>query len=164
MSKTIKKILIIIIIIVLAIVILSRLKTVILKKIYPIKYAEIINKYSLEYEVDPLLVLAIIKAESNFKEESVSTQKAVGLMQLMEETAKELAEKIGMDYEEGKTLYEPEKNIRLGAKYISELLEKYDGNYMLALAAYNAGIGNVNKWIENGIIKEDRFRYRKYPF
>ena len=162
MSKTIKKILIIIIIIVLAIVILSRLKTVILKKIYPIKYAEIINKYSLEYEVDPLLVLAIIKAESNFKEESVSTQKAVGLMQLMDSTAEEIAQKAGITLTE-ENILEPETNINIGTKYISNLLKRYECTE-LALAAYNAGSGNVDKWIKNGIIKADGSDIENIPY
>ena len=69
----------------------------ILLHLYPIKYQEIINKYSSELKIDPMLALAIIKAESNFKENTVSRSGAIGLMQLMESTAKEQAEKLNME-------------------------------------------------------------------
>ena len=164
MTKAIRKILIIAIILVLVVILLSKLKIIILKKLYPIQYQQYVEQYAQEYGVDPLLVYSVIKAESNFKENAKSSQKAVGLMQLMEETAKELANKIGMEYEENKTLYDPESNIRLGTKYLSELLEKYSGDYMLAVTAYNAGIGNVNKWIEEGTIKEDGSNIENIPF
>ena len=75
-------------------------------------------------------------------------------MQLMEATAKETAEKVGMEYD-SLTLYEPEKNIQLGVKYFSDLYKNYDGNINLALAAYNAGSANLKSWIAKGNIKED---------
>lgn len=122
------------------------------------------EQFSKEYNVDPLLIYSVIKAESNFKEDAKSTQKAIGLMQIMEETAKELASKIGIEYEENETLYNAKDNINLGTKYIAELIGKYNGNYMLAVAAYNAGIGNINRWIEDGTIKEDGSDIENIPF
>jgi len=59
-------------------------------------------------------------------------------------------------------LNDPETNIKIGTKYISDLLKKYNGNIGLSVAAYNAGIGNVDSWISNGIIKKDRLKFRKY--
>ena len=133
-----------------------KIQNIILEKVYPLKYVEEVERYSEEYEIDKFLVYAIIKAESNFESNITSTSGACGLMQLMESTAKEMAGKVGYDYTVKEALYQPEVNIMLGTKYFSELLRQYNNNVPLALTAYNAGIGNVAKWIENGVIKEDR--------
>ena len=161
MTKTTKKILIIFIIIILVIIFTPKIKEKILKTLYPIKYQYYVEKYAKEYEVDPFLVYSVIKAESNFKEDVTSSQKAIGLMQIMEETAKEMTEKTQMNYE---NLYDAEINICLGTRYLSELLSKYNGNYMLAVTAYNAGIGNVNKWVQEGYIKIDGSDIENIPF
>lgn len=161
-KKSIVSVFIIIIILVLLFSII-RIQDIIIKEIYPKKYSEYVEKYALEYGVDSMLIYAIIKAESNFKPGIKSNSNAMGLMQLLDETAKETAKKIGLDYTEG-CLYDPETNIRLGIKYYSELLEEYDNNYMLALTAYNAGTGNVKKWIEQGIIKSDGSNIEDIPY
>lgn len=164
--KTIKKSIISIFSIVIILILLFsiiRIQDIIIKGIYPQKYNEYVEKYALEYGVDTMLVYAIIKAESNFKPDIKSSSNAMGLMQLLDETAKETAEKIGIDYTEG-CLYDPETNIRLGIKYYSELLKEYDNNYMLALTAYNAGTGNLQKWIEQGIIKPDGSNIEDIPY
>ena len=140
-----------------------RVQDIVIKKIYPQKYNAYVEKYSLEYRVDSMLVYAIIKAESNFKQDIKSNSNAMGLMQLLDDTAKETANKIGIDYTED-CLYEPETNIRLGIKYFSDLLKEYDNNYMLALTAYNAGTGNLKKWIEQGIIKPDGSNIEDIPY
>ena len=149
--------------IVLIIVLLIAMSKIIIKNVFKIDYIDLIEKYATEYNVDPLLILSIIKAESNFKQNVVSHQNAIGLMQIMEDTAKELAEKEEMEYTD-ETLFNPEVNIKLGTKYIAELLEKYNGNYELAVAAYNAGFGNVTKWIESGVLNEDGSNIEKIPF
>lgn len=151
-----KKILIILVIIILIGYIITKIIDITMKRLYPLEYTETVYKYSKEYEVDPLLIFSVIKAESNFKSDGVSTSNAIGLMQLMEKTAEELADKLGINYTDETILYNPDINIQLGTKYISELLEQYNGNYILAVAAYNAGPGNVSKWIQEGKIKEDR--------
>lgn len=164
--KTIKKTIISVFSIVIILILLFsivRIQDIIIKAIYPQKYSEYVEKYALEYGVDSMLVYAIIKAESNFKPNIKSSSNAMGLMQLLDETAKETAKKIGIDYTEG-CLYDPETNIRLGIKYYSELLEEYDNNYMLALTAYNAGTGNLKKWIEQGIIKPDGSNIEDIPY
>ncbi len=135
----------------------------ILKIFYKTEYKEYVEKYSAEYDVDPLLVYSIIKAESNFNEGALSNKGACGLMQLMDETAREVAENTIMDYEPGVTLYNPEKNIRLGIVYYANLRSIYNVDEV-ALAAYNAGSGNVNKWIEQGIIKADGSDIENIPF
>lgn len=167
MQKKITKILIILVIIVLIITLLFgvfRVQDIILKKIYPTKYSEYVYKYAQEYEVDPMLVFAIIKAESNFNPNVVSSSNAVGLMQLMDTTAEEIANKLDISILKGASLYNPELNIRLGTKYFSNLMKEYNNNYLLALTAYNAGIGNVGKWIEQGIIQDDGSDIENIPF
>lgn len=85
-------------------------------------------------------------------------------MQIMEETAKEVANELEYNYTSREELYNPEVNIRFGIKYFKNLLEDYDNNINLALAAYNAGTGNVQKWIENGIIQADGSDIENIPF
>lgn len=131
--------------------------------IYKLEYSEYVHKYSLEYNVDPFMVYAIIKAESNFDLGATSNRGAAGLMQLMDNTAKELCTNETLDYQSGTTLYNPEKNIMLGTKYFADLKEKFK-NDSVALAAYNAGSGNVQKWIDEGIIKDDGSDIEKIPF
>ena len=135
----------------------------ILSYFYPKKYSEYVYKYSEELDIDPMLVFAVIKTESNFEEKIVSKSGAVGLMQLMEETAKEQAEKLNIEYTKD-ILYDPEINIKLGTNYFSSLLKSFENNYILAFAAYNAGIGNVQKWISNGRIKNDGSDFENIPF
>ena len=163
----IAKILILIFIIIFIYILLFyiiKLQDIIMKKIYPTIYSEYVYKYSEEQNLDPLLVFAIIKAESNFKPNIVSSSNAKGVMQLMESTASEIANKIGIEYIENSTIFNPEINIMIGTKYFKELLDLYEGNRLLAITAYNAGIGNVDKWIENGIIKKDGSNIENIPF
>lgn len=136
---------------------------IVMKKIYPLKYSEYIDKYAEEYNIDKYLVYAIIKAESNFKEDAKSTSNAVGLMQIMEATAIETANKMDLNVAK-EDLFEPELNIKIGLKYFTNLLKKYNDNYNLAIIAYNAGIGNVDKWIREGTIKPDGTDIENVPF
>lgn len=157
----------IIIVIILLLILLAKIfnvKIFILKQIYPKTYSEYVEKYSKEFNVDPLLIFSIIKAESNFNTEAKSTSEAKGLMQLMESTATEIANEIDEPLIEQESLLKPEKNIMIGTKYYSDLLKLYDDNMLLALTAYNAGIGNVNKWIEDGIIKSDGSDIENIPY
>ena len=149
-------------IIILVIINFGNIKNYFLRKIYKIDYKEYVEKYSEEYEVDKYLVYSIIKAESNFKEDSISNKGAKGLMQLMPSTAEEIAKKIEIQVDENNIL-NPEININLGTKYISGLISKYE-NIGLALAAYNAGSGNVNSWIEQGILNSNGSNLEDIPY
>ena len=165
MKKLIKFLIIIITILLLYFVLFKVLEIdkIVLKKIYPLKYSEYIEKYAKEYEIDKYLVYAIIKAESNFKEDARSNSGAIGLMQIMEATAMEIANKMDLNVTK-EDLFKPELNIKIGLKYFTSLLEKYNNNYNLAIIAYNAGIGNVDKWIKEGIIKQDGTDIENVPF
>ncbi len=156
-------ILIIILIIYIALFKVIKIDDIVMKKIYPLKYSEYVEKYSSEYNIDSYMVYAIIKAESNFKEDAKSSSNAVGLMQIMEDTAIETARKMQLEVNEN-DLFNPEMNIKIGIKYFSDLLKNYNNNYYLAIIAYNAGIGNVDKWIENGTIKKDATDIENVPF
>lgn len=158
-----KTLIIILICILILIAIFPKIIDTIMYKVYPIKYEEYVYKYAEEYNVDPLLVLAIIKAESNFKPEVVSGSNAIGLMQLMNATAEDTARKLKIEYPSKDILYDPETNIKLGTKYYATLLEKYQ-NITIALTAYNAGSGNVDKWIESGVLKLDGTNAENIPF
>ena len=133
-----------------------------LTKVYKLEYTEYVKKYANEYNVDEYLIYAIIKAESNFEPDAVSHRGAKGLMQLMYSTAEDIAKRINVDLNEDNIL-EPDININLGTKYISMLIQKYN-NTNLALAAYNAGSGNVDGWIEKGTLKSDGSDIENVPF
>ena len=131
--------------------------------IYPKKYEQYVSKYAELYNVDELLIYSIIKAESNFDEKANSKAKAIGLMQLMENTATEISNEIDNIEIPQEQIYEPETNIKLGTYYFSVLMNKYN-NIGLALAAYNAGMGRVDGWIKDGILKKDGSDLENIPF
>lgn len=167
MIKLIKKIIILIIFAIIVLSILGKIdyKTIrnqIITKIYKQEYTEYVKKYAKEYDVDEYLIYAIIKAESNFNQDAISHREAKGLMQLMYPTAEDIAKRIDIEINE-ENILEPEININLGTKYISMLIQKYN-NINLALAAYNAGSGNVDGWIEKGILKSDGTDIENVPF
>lgn len=154
-----------IILIILGIIILIlKPQNFILKKIYKLEYSEYVYKYANENNIDPYLIFSIIKAESNFDRNIESSSGAIGLMQLMESTAVEMANEIGEEVVVKEKLYNAEMNIKIGTNYYAYLVKRYNGNEELALAAYNAGMGNVDKWIKEGIIKEDGSNLENIPF
>lgn len=126
---------------------------------YPVAYNEYIVKYAREYKLDPYLVMAVIKVESNFVPEAES-EYAAGLMQLTEETAAWNAKEMGIkDYD----YKDPETNIRIGCHYLRYLIKKYD-NTDTALAAYNGGMGNVSKWLDDERYSDDGVTLKYIPF
>ena len=138
------------------------LKEPIMKKIYVIEYSDSVEKYSTEYNVDKHLIYAIIKAESNFEKDAVSSKGAKGLMQLMNSTAEDIAKELDINLDEDDIL-DPDINIMLGTKYISDLIEKYN-SIELALTAYNAGGGKVDSWISDNTLKEDGSNIENIPY
>ena len=106
-------------------------------------------KYAKLYHVDSNLTAAVIKNESKFRQTVHSHRGAVGLMQLMPDTAEWVARQLGDQGYSEESLHDPDRNIRYGTWYLSELQREFHGNDILALAAYNAGRGNVHEWIQN---------------
>ena len=166
MKKIIRTILIILLVLLVLYIVLFKIVKVqdrILVFLYKKEYNEYVEKYSIQYGVDENLVYSIIKNESKFDSNAVSTSEAKGLMQIMDNTVKDIANGIDeMEYD-NIDIFDPETNIHLGVNYLSELLEKY-GNVPLAVAAYNAGIGNVDKWIQNGVLDENGTDIENIPF
>lgn len=119
---------------------------------HPLRYEQIVVGHAENYDLDPALLAAVIYQESRFDSDSRSSSGAIGLMQLMPETAQGIADRTGGSRFRQSDLYNPEINVRYGAWYLSHLLEKYDDE-RLALAAYNAGQSNVDGWLaaEEGI-------------
>lgn len=127
-----------------------------------IDYQDEITEVSEEFNIDPLLTASIVKVESDFDNNAQSHQGAQGLMQLLDDTARHSAEVIDMDYYPEK-LNDINYNLKLGVGYYNYLM-KYYNNQKLALAAYNGGVGNVDKWIKEGILDKENPDISKIPF
>jgi len=125
----------------------------------PQEYIEAIQVSADRHDVNPYLIAAIIDAESDWRPEIVSEAGAIGLMQVLPETAKELSREGLVDdrYDPGQ-LADPEVNIEFGAAYLRLLVERYH-EVETAVAAYNAGIGNVDDWVEPGGDIRDRIEF-----
>ena len=167
MIKSKYKIIIGTVILVLIVAILFVLfKDKLLKILYPKTYSDIISVYAEEYDVEENLIYAVIKAESNFDSRAVSNKDAIGLMQIVEDTAIDVAKKNNIDIDTEnieEEILDIDNNINIGTKYLSTLLTQY-GNIEVALAAYNAGIGTVNNWIEKQIIQADGSDIENIPY
>ena len=118
------------------------------KSAYPREYAEYVTVYAEKYGVPEVLVYAVIRTESDFDSGAVSPVGAVGLMQLMPSTFEWLTDDMLFEHLENGMLYDPETNIRYGTYCLSYLYDRY-GNWETAIAAYNGGLGNVDKWLED---------------
>jgi soluble lytic murein transglycosylase len=112
---------------------------------YPLEYESIVRGHAANYDLNPALLAAVIEQESKFHADAKSSAGAIGLMQLQPETAKGIALRTGGSKFVLSDLYNPELNVRYGAWYLHHLLQKY-GDERLALAAYNAGQRNVDRW------------------
>jgi soluble lytic murein transglycosylase len=114
---------------------------------YPLHYEHIVRGHARNYELDPALVAAVIYQESKFDSDARSDSGAVGLMQLLPETANGIATRTGGSRFQISDLLDPEINIRYGCWYLRHLLDKY-GSLDKALAAYNGGQGNVDRGVQ----------------
>ena len=135
-----------------------------LEFLYPTKYSDIVEKRSEEFGIDKYLVYSVIRTESKFKEDALSDVGAKGLMQLMDETAKECNEKGGFGYNIPDDIYNPEVNITLGCYYLDKLIENYYGDISLAITAYNGGTGNVGKWLKDKNLSDGDGGLLEIPF
>jgi soluble lytic murein transglycosylase len=117
---------------------------------YPLHFEQIVRVHAKNYDLDPALVAAVIYAESKFDPATRSSAGAIGLMQLLPETAQGIADRTGGTHYTVADLADPDINVRYGCWYLRHLREKYRGSgdsTRLALAAYNAGQANVDEWI-----------------
>lgn len=140
-----------IIFILLFIVFLSINTNLIWQLMYPIKYEEEIKYYTSEFGTNPYLVLSVIKVETSFNADKISSAGAMGLMQLMPNTANWIIEEGDFSEFTEAEIMEPDVNIALGSWYLSYIYERFDGNVYVTIAAYNAGPGNVTKWLNDGV-------------
>lgn len=147
----------------LLLVLLSVKFNIIGKALYPYPYKETVEKYAFDYEVDPLLVISVIREESHFIRKSTSPKGAIGLMQLMPETAKDIAVRLKEDYRDI-DLNKHDDNIRYGTWYLAALNKQFSGNTILALAAYNAGSGRVNAWLKASPRNMNSYLIKDIPF
>lgn len=137
--------------------------TLLKKYSFPYEYKEYVDMYSSEYELDPLLVLSVMKAESDFDKDAVSRSDAKGLMQIMDSTGEWAAEEIGINYFLPTMLFDPELNIRIGCWYLNNLRAEFN-DLDLEIAAYNAGRGRVRKWLEDEEYSKDGTSLHYIPF
>jgi len=117
------------------------------------KYQDIVEEYATKYDVPITLVYAVIECESSFRENAKSSVGACGLMQLMPVTFNDVCEWLSLDYTV-EQIMDPKVNIQCGTYYLSRMYRMFD-DWELAVAAYNAGPGNVQKWLKNDDYVDD---------
>lgn len=136
----------------------------ILKILYPFPNQSVINKYSEMYGLDPCLVAALIKTESNFNQRAKSSKNAYGLMQITSTTSEWAAKQMGITNFNVDMLFEPKFNISMGCWYLNNLNKEFNGNMALVIAAYNGGSGNVKKWLNDEKHSKDGISLHYIPF
>lgn len=114
---------------------------------YPLRHEDVIRQQAKDKGIDPALIAAVIYAESRFVDGRTSSAGARGLMQITPETAADIARRSGGTTFKTEDLATPQLNIAYGSYHLKYLLERYDGRVLPAIAAYNAGPGNVDRWI-----------------
>ncbi len=132
--------------------------------VYMWDYQQDIITYSEKNNIDPFLVAAIIKNESNFKHKAVSGVGAVGLMQIMPETGRWIAEQMGLENYKDSDLYQTKTNIRMGCWYVGELDHEFKHNMTLLMIAYNAGRGQTRKWMQENNWTYDFYDVKAIPY
>ncbi|AFY32291.1 transglycosylase SLT domain-containing protein [Calothrix sp. PCC 7507] len=130
---------------------------------YPFPYFQEIVKWSNERKLNPLLVTALMRQESRFEAKIKSSANATGLMQIIPDTAKWIAPQIKLDSKQI-NLENPNDNIMLGTWYLDHTHQKYNNNSLLAIASYNAGPGNVSKWLQTISTKDSDEFVEEIPF
>lgn len=129
----------------------------------PMTYEALIRETAGDFDLSPAYVAAVILAESSFDPEAVSSADARGLMQLLPDTASWIAGKLGEPYAE-EALFDPATNIRYGCWYLSFLMRRYHGDMRLSSAAYHAGQGNVDRWLQNPEYSDDGVTLKVIPY
>ena len=133
------------------------------KATYPMRYREYVEQYAEQNGLNPALVFAVIKTESSFRADVVSSAGAVGLMQIMPSTAEKLAKRLGEETPSAEELKDPETNIKYGCAMLAWMRGEF-GSMDTVLAAYNAGWGNVKKWLADEAYSSDGVTLHTIPF
>jgi soluble lytic murein transglycosylase len=133
---------------VLLVLVLHAGQQALLQRLYPFPYRDEIRTYSRLNGLDPRFVASIIKNESRFRPTAVSPKGALGLMQIMPDTGRWASEQMGFADFDPDMLRDPATNIMIGTWYLSQLRHEFGGNFVLVVAAYNAGRGRVREWLE----------------
>ncbi|MFA7468015.1 MAG: lytic transglycosylase domain-containing protein [Desulfotomaculaceae bacterium] len=136
----------------------------ILKQFYPMPYNSAIIQHSANAGIDPYLLTAIMKTESNFNPKAVSPKGARGLMQIMPDTGEWIARQNGIAPFHPDLLFDPDTCIGMGAWYIADLQQEFNGNRIMVLAAYNGGRGNVRNWVKENKISGNIRDIDNIPF
>lgn len=117
------------------------------RRLYPLYYTDLLQKHATNYEIDPLFVAAMIREESRYNADVVSYAGAIGLMQIMPATGRELAGRLKIPQFNTKLLYNPDINIQMGTWYMKSLMNQFDNNHALVAGAYNGGPGRMRRWL-----------------
>jgi len=126
----------------------------------PVLHKPVIDRYATAYRFDPLWVMAIIKVESGFYPHARSNRGAVGLMQLLPSTARDIAPELGLTTFQDSDLNQPDTNLKLGIYYLSKLQDMFPGDEVAVLSAYNAGPGITKQWRQgNPVLDIDDIQY-----
>jgi len=115
--------------------------------LFPLPFYDLLTYHATHNGLDPYLVAAVVRVESNFDPRARSARGALGLMQVMPETGAWMARQLEETDFDPERLFEPEFNVRLGTRYMAHLLREFGGDTVLVLAAYNAGTGQVKEWL-----------------
>lgn len=164
MRRSVKTLLLLVILFLVGACILRASHGAFMRAAYPLGYNEIVEEEARTQGVDPALVYAVMKAESNFDPDATSHAGARGLMQITPDTFDWLQTKLreGVAYTPD-DLYTPRVNIRYGCKFLQILQDKYSAP-ITALSAYNAGIGTVNSWLQNPDVSQDGVTLDRIPY
>ena len=131
---------------------------------FPTGYSALVGPYAQATNLDASWVLGLMRSESAMATDARSSAGALGLMQLMPDTAQRLAKRNGIAYGGSQTLVQPEENIQLGTAYLRELLDRFGGNPVLATGAYNAGPGAVDRWLKDPLTEDPTIWIETLPY
>lgn len=135
------------------------------RTVYPLAYVGAIRAGAARYDLDPALVAAVVYAESKFDAHAHSSRGAVGLMQVLPETADQIAAESGGTTFTTADLEDPTVNVRYGSYYLREALDAFGGDKVAAIASYNAGMGVVGEWVRRAHADgRDHLRSRDIPY
>lgn len=134
------------------------------KAVYPLEHVDAIRDGARRYDLGPPLVAAVVYAESRFDERARSSQGAVGLMQILPETAEQIARESGGVSFTAADLEDPLVNVRYGCYYLRQALDAFDGDVRAAVASYNAGMGAVSEWRAEAAADGHELRPRDIPY